>query len=94
MPFVEVAAGMREAIRVILNHSFSPHLASTGRFTLPRRRRSLGVAYSCNHIYVPASFGERGVDEYQEIDETGAHWTNIETLRNHCKVYGTSPSRV
>jgi hypothetical protein len=41
-----------------------------------------------NHIFVPASFGENGADEYQELDETEAHWTNIEILRNHCKVYG------
>ena len=30
MPFVEVAAGLHDAIRSILNHGFSPHLASTG----------------------------------------------------------------
>eukprot|EP01049_Picozoa_sp_SAG25_P007550 SAG25_NODE_621_length_6407_cov_3.818643_5_plen_97_part_00 len=30
MTFVEVAAGLRDAIRSILNHSFSPNLASTG----------------------------------------------------------------
>jgi hypothetical protein len=84
MPFVEVAVGMRDALRAILNHSFSPHLASTDLHCLVA---DVPLALR-NHIFVPASFGERGVDEYQEIDEMAAHWTNVETLQNHCKVYG------
>jgi hypothetical protein len=84
MPFVEVVVGMRDALRAILNHSFSPHLASTGLHCLVA---DVPLALR-NHIFVPASFGERGVDEYQELDETAAHWTNVETLQNHCKVYG------
>eukprot|EP01049_Picozoa_sp_SAG25_P010639 SAG25_NODE_1186_length_3666_cov_9.128399_2_plen_160_part_00 len=84
MPFVGVAAGLRDAIRSILNHSFSPHLASTGIRCLVAE---VPLALR-NHIFVPAAFGEHGADEYQELDETQGHWTNIEILRNHCKVYG------
>jgi hypothetical protein len=84
MPFVGVAAGLRDAIRSILNHSFSPHLASTGIHCLVAE---VPLALR-NHIFVPASLGEHGADEYQELDVTQAHWTNIEILRNHCKVYG------
>jgi hypothetical protein len=65
MPFVEVVVGMRDALRAILNHSFSPHLASTGLHCLVA---DVPLALR-NHIFVPASFGERGVDEYQELDE-------------------------
>ena len=68
MPFVGVAAGLRDAIRSILNHSFSPHLASTGIHCLvgevPLAMR--------NHVFVAATFGGRGADEYQELDETEA----------------------
>jgi hypothetical protein len=53
---------MRDAIRVILNHSFSPHLVSTGLHCLVA---DVPLALR-NHIFVHASFGERGVDEYQE----------------------------
>jgi hypothetical protein len=70
MPFVGVAAGLRDAIRSILNHSFSPHLASTGIHCLVAE---VPLALR-NHIFVPASFGENGADEYQELDETQAHW--------------------
>ena len=84
MPFVEVATGLRDALRSILNHSFSPNLASTGIHCLVAE---VPLALR-NHIFVPASFGGLGADEYQELDETAAHWTNIEILRNHCKVYG------
>ena len=87
MPFVEVAAGLRDAIRGILNHSFSPHLASTGIHCLvgevPLAMR--------NHMFVAAAFGRRGVDEYHELDETEAHWTNIEILRKErqsCRAAG------
>jgi hypothetical protein len=76
MPFVEVAVGMRDALRAILNHSFSPHLASTDLHCLVA---DVPLALR-NHIFVPASFGERGVDEYQEIDEMAAHWTNVEII--------------
>eukprot|EP01047_Picozoa_sp_COSAG01_P063321 COSAG01_NODE_8187_length_2885_cov_141.289304_2_plen_149_part_00 len=84
MSFVQVVAGLRDNLCGILNHSFSPHLASTGIHCLvgevPLAMR--------NHMFVAATFGRRGADEYQELDETEAHWTNIEILRNHCKVYG------
>ena len=69
MSFVAVAAGLRDAIRDILNHSFSPHLASTGLHCLVA---DVPLALR-NHIFVPALFGERGADEYQELDETAAH---------------------
>jgi hypothetical protein len=86
MPFVEVAVGMREAtcIRTILNHIYSPHLASTGLHCLVSE---VPLALR-HHVFVPGELGEGGADEYQEIDETKAHWTNIEILRNHRKVYG------
>ena len=66
MPFVEVATGLRDAIRSILNHSFSPNLASTGIHCLVA---DVPLALR-NHIFVPASFGGHGGDEYQEFDET------------------------
>eukprot|EP01049_Picozoa_sp_SAG25_P000801 SAG25_NODE_30_length_20554_cov_36.028694_3_plen_114_part_00 len=73
MSFVQVVAGLRDTLSSILNHSFSPHLASTGIHCLvgevPLAMR--------NHMFVAATFGERGADEYQEQDETEAHWTNI-----------------
>eukprot|EP01047_Picozoa_sp_COSAG01_P010571 COSAG01_NODE_450_length_16901_cov_7.565476_9_plen_133_part_00 len=84
MPFVEVATGLRDALRSILNHSFSPNLASTGIHCLVGE---VPLALR-NHIFVAASFGRQGADEYQELDETEAHWTNVEILCNHCKVYG------
>eukprot|EP01047_Picozoa_sp_COSAG01_P014327 COSAG01_NODE_695_length_14201_cov_10.521875_13_plen_109_part_00 len=84
MPFVQVATGLRDALCGILNHSFSPNLASTGIHCLVGE---VPLALR-NHIFVAASFGGQGADEYQELDETDAHWSNIEILRNHCKVYG------
>ena len=71
MPFVEVATGLRDALRSILNHSFSPNLASTGIHCLVAE---VPLALR-NHMFVAASFGVRGADEYQELDETEAHWT-------------------
>ena len=79
MSFVQVVAGLRDTLCGILNHSFSPHLASTGIHCLvgevPLAMR--------NHMFVAAAFGRRGADEYHELDETEAHWTNIEIHRNH-----------
>eukprot|EP01047_Picozoa_sp_COSAG01_P041748 COSAG01_NODE_3601_length_5888_cov_506.113146_5_plen_155_part_00 len=59
MPFVEVAAGLRDALRGILNHGFSPHLASTGIHCLVA---DVPLALR-NHIFVhvPASFGEQAM---------------------------------
>ena len=51
---LEVAVGLRDAIRSILNHSFSPHLASTGIHCLVAE---VPLALR-NHIFVPASFGD------------------------------------
>eukprot|EP01047_Picozoa_sp_COSAG01_P061773 COSAG01_NODE_7761_length_3067_cov_2.317049_1_plen_85_part_00 len=72
MPFVEVATGLRDSLRSILNHSFSPNLASTGIHCLVAE---VPLALR-NHMFVAASFGVRGADEYQELDETEAHWTS------------------
>ena len=55
-----VATGLRDAIRSILNHSFSPNLASTGIHCLVAE---VPLALR-NHMFVAASFGVRGADEY------------------------------
>eukprot|EP01047_Picozoa_sp_COSAG01_P028755 COSAG01_NODE_1944_length_8831_cov_18.803023_4_plen_144_part_00 len=84
MPFVEVAMGLRAGICNILNHAFSPHLASTGLHCLVVDA-PLALRY---HVFVPHEKSGADVDEYQEMGETEAHWANIEILRSHCKVYG------
>jgi hypothetical protein len=84
MPFVEVAMGLRAGICNILNHAFSPHLASTGLHCLVVDA-PLALRY---HVFVPREKSGADVDEYQEMGETEAHWANIEILRSHCKVYG------
>jgi hypothetical protein len=60
MPFVEVAMGLRAGICNILNHAFSPHLASTGLHCLVVDA-PLALRY---HVFVPREKSGADVDEY------------------------------
>jgi hypothetical protein len=69
MPFVEVAAGMREAIRTIPNHIFSPHLASTGLHCLVAE---VPLALR-HHVFVPGELGEGGADVDNMTEDYDKH---------------------
>ena len=79
MSFVQVVAGMRDTLCGILNHSFSPHLASTGIHCLVGE---VPLALR-NHMFVAAAFGGRGADEYHELDETTRLFADTAAMLRH-----------